>query len=466
MGERIVLLILKFLLLLFRKSGCNQTDTTTTLSLDDATTVVDNSSVDAEWKEYSQARQKLESNPTNGLLRLVYGKHPWEGNLQVYYNRKWGGICHDHFDNVAAQIVCRELGFAGIQRYTRNSHYGDMKLSIWLDDVSCNGNEKTLTNCTHRPWGEHDCSRHQAVGIECLPVFIKKTTLAMENGSNISTTEPDKTKRFGISKDAIRLQNGRIPSEGYVQVKYEGEKGLLCGNGFGMLEAMVVCRTLGLQYARNPLQDPLFGSTTEKVVLPDLFIDIDVLKRDFYLEDRYMFYMQCAMEENCAAPSAFEVQKTDPGISPGCVDTYFHDVDCQWIDITDLQPGTYRFQISINPDYKVAEITYENNVVACSLLSGYPSYMFSNDYIMKEHQILDLNRAEYFRNILTIETYYNQKMVRNFRLIRDKEKWTASPMKVNAYYSFIQNDVTFPIAILQKPIYYEYVPNFINYASL
>ncbi|XP_037633833.1 protein-lysine 6-oxidase-like isoform X2 [Sebastes umbrosus] len=55
------------------------------------------------------------------------------------------------------------------------------------------------------------------------------------------------------------------------------------------------------------------------------------------------------------------------GLSPGCYDTYNADIDCQWIDITDVSPGKYILKVSVNPRQQVPESNYNNNVVRCDV---------------------------------------------------------------------------------------------------
>ncbi|CAN9504913.1 unnamed protein product [Ophioblennius macclurei] len=55
------------------------------------------------------------------------------------------------------------------------------------------------------------------------------------------------------------------------------------------------------------------------------------------------------------------------GLSPGCYDTYNADIDCQWIDITDVKAGHYTLKINVNPYYQIEESDYTNNIVRCDV---------------------------------------------------------------------------------------------------
>ncbi|XP_008274029.1 protein-lysine 6-oxidase-like [Stegastes partitus] len=55
------------------------------------------------------------------------------------------------------------------------------------------------------------------------------------------------------------------------------------------------------------------------------------------------------------------------GLSPGCHDIYAANIDCQWIDITDVPPGNYILKVTVNPNLHVLESDFTNNIVRCDI---------------------------------------------------------------------------------------------------
>jgi hypothetical protein len=61
--------------------------------------------------------------------------------------------------------------------------------------------------------------------------------------------------------------------------------------------------------------------------------------------------VQCSKEFNC----------DNQGIQRGWSDLYGNTLDCQWLDITDVQPGQYQIQVTLNPARALQELTLDNN---------------------------------------------------------------------------------------------------------
>ena len=57
--------------------------------------------------------------------------------------------------------------FSRVLTLAYRARYGQGRDPIWLDDLRCPANANTLTNCTHRGWGSHNCGHHEDMGLIC-----------------------------------------------------------------------------------------------------------------------------------------------------------------------------------------------------------------------------------------------------------------------------------------------------------
>merc|ERR1711884_175336 len=277
-----------------------------------------------------------------------------EGNVEIFHMGEWGSICDDEWDTYDASVLCRQLGFPGAERHTHSSQYGYGLHKIWMDNMYCVGNEKAISDCRFDGWGIHDCERTEAAGVQCKPK-PPPTTPPPTTTTPRPTIEIHKSHGHALK---VRLFGGRDFQEGRVEVQLDenGPWGPICGDGWGVREAMVICRELGLGFAQSGAQTNYFNSnsTTEEIMSgvscrgnemflsechhdatnwcpgtgnsevaavvcvdkqADLAPDLYALMSSVYLEDKHLFFLQCAMEENCLAAEAYRMRRENPNFT-------------------------------------------------------------------------------------------------------------------------------------------------------
>ncbi|XP_077266634.1 lysyl oxidase homolog 3 isoform X3 [Temnothorax americanus] len=386
---------------------------------------------------------------------------------------------------------------------------GEHEGRYWMDNVYCDGSEVELAKCRFDGWGISDCGGNEAAGVICSR---DKETRTSSPSVPQEKSLKARIKDSYLQGTALRLSGGRVHSEGRMEIKLGNadtrnscghsisDWGVICGDSWSILEAAVVCRQLGLGYASDAIQTNFFGNgetipvsisgvqcngnegnlaeclhdkvadcpgTAENVAgvvchreMADLVFDHIELMRTAHLEDRQLYWLQCAMEENCVASQAYEMQREsenwhletrrllrftarilnagtadfrpsvpkhlwewhmchmhyhsmevfatfdvidssgnkvaeghkasfclednqcmpevqprykcanygDQGISVNCSDIYKHNIDCQWVDISELEPGHYTLKVAVNPEFKVGEMSFDNNAAICRLL--------------------------------------------------------------------------------------------------
>jgi hypothetical protein len=109
---------------------------------------------------YSDLQIRLVNSTNNKTAGRVEIYHPYFG---------WGTACGWlHWTDTESGVVCRQLGFTGMNATRKNAYYGEGSGPILLDNVKCTGNESYIWECSHRGWNVHlACNHSDDVGVDC-----------------------------------------------------------------------------------------------------------------------------------------------------------------------------------------------------------------------------------------------------------------------------------------------------------
>ncbi|KAK1342425.1 hypothetical protein QTO34_015190 [Cnephaeus nilssonii] len=392
-------------------------------------------------------------------LRLNGGRNPFEGRVEVLVERNgslvWGTVCGENWGIVEAMVVCRQLGLGFASNAFQETWYWQENINankVVMSGVKCSGTELSLAHCRQDedvacPQGGIQygagvaCSESEFLGHGYRP--RRPTGHSGKGKRNVGWCSSRKvTLREGDRRSVP--EGGARQGRGFVSVQESEVKYL------GRVRGLVGCCLSAVSALRSR---------------PDLVLNAEIVQQTTYLEDRPMFILQCAMEENCLSASAAQTNPTtghrrllrfssqihnngqsdfrpkngrhawiwhdchrhyhsmevfthydllnlngtkvaeghkasfcledsecegdiqknyecanfgEQGITMGCWDVYRHDIDCQWVDITDVPPGEYLFQVVINPNYEVAESDYTNNIMKCrTRYDGHRIWMYN-----------------------------------------------------------------------------------------
>ncbi|KAF0886390.1 macrophage scavenger receptor types I and II isoform X1 [Crocuta crocuta] len=100
-------------------------------------------------------------------VRLVGGSGPHEGRVEIFHSGQWGTVCDDHWELRSGQVICRSLGYQGVQAVRKGAYFGQGTGPIWLNEVFCFGRESSIEQCKIKQWGARVCSHSEDAGVTC-----------------------------------------------------------------------------------------------------------------------------------------------------------------------------------------------------------------------------------------------------------------------------------------------------------
>ncbi|XP_048585018.1 lysyl oxidase homolog 2A-like isoform X2 [Nematostella vectensis] len=305
-------------------------------------------------------------------MRLAGGYNRFEGRVEIFMNNRWGTVCGDTWEMDEATVVCRQQGVGFAKEAVTSNIFGVTYLQMRMYDVKCKGNERSLYHCGYSEVSK--CKTGRTAGVICSQKLPDLVVNVEELGNNEhyrveqmtlgsltcayeeNCLSSSSNLLWEHNKDSYRTLlrfTSRIENRGLTDFRPHIDKSQWdwheCHKHFHSMEVFSTY--------------DLIGKEGEKIA--------EGHKASFCLEDT-VCDAGIPKKWNCTGGA-------DQGVSPNCYDVYKWNIDCQWIDVTDMawKFGKFYLRIVVNPNRTVAETDYDNNIGICEVDYYNPVVIFS-----------------------------------------------------------------------------------------
>ncbi|XP_017038329.1 lysyl oxidase homolog 2A [Drosophila kikkawai] len=317
-------------------------------------------------------RLNLHNNYRNMLVRLNTNKVALggvqelrEGLVEVSfdYGATWGTICSTSWSMREGNVVCRQLGLGYASKATLSTEHGDNKKHPWaMVGTLCRGTESRLADCSRETIYPSLCN------VQNRNVSVV-TCVSHSADLEIGLADIEKSARLEavpMSRLTCAMEEHCVSADAYEIRRTQPNAARL------LLRFSVKASNVGTAdvspYANY--KDWVWHQCHRHYHSMNVFATFDVYDLKYRKVAQGHKASFCLMDTDCqpGVRAKYTCGNTTQGISVGCADTYTHVLDCQWVDVTRVPVNRrYILRVALNPEYRLGEISFENNGAECLL---------------------------------------------------------------------------------------------------